>query len=157
VDIIKKVSVKLLITGTEAKVFLFLAVVLLAGSGYRYFSGLNKTIHPSSYSDSLLVSAGSENNENASFRDAEYKKEVLNFRDRSFGEKKILPKEKSIDINTAGMKELKSLPGIGEKTAQNILEFREQHGRITKADELLDVKGIGEVKLEKIRKYLTIE
>jgi len=157
VDIIKKVSDKFLITGTEAKVFLLLAVLLLAGSGYRYFTSIKQPAYLSSDSDSLLVAVNADDNEPEISRTEDYKNDVLNLNERSHSDKKVLPKEKSIDINTAGIKVLLTLPGIGNKTAQNIIDFREKHGRINKANELLDVKGIGEVKLGKLRKYLTIE
>jgi len=64
---------------------------------------------------------------------------------------------KLININEAGVEELKALPGIGEKTAENIIKYRAEIGKFTTVEELLDVKGIGEKTLEKIRGVITIE
>jgi competence protein ComEA len=49
------------------------------------------------------------------------------------------------------------LPGIGEKTAEKIIELRTERGKFKKLDELMDVKGIGEVKFNKIKKFLYIK
>jgi competence protein ComEA len=48
------------------------------------------------------------------------------------------------------------LPGIGEKTAEAILQMREKNGKFRKLEELKKVKGIGEKKFEKIKKYIFI-
>ena len=57
-----------------------------------------------------------------------------------------------VDINTASAQEIASaLKGIGIKKAQAIVEYREQHGDFASADDLLEVKGVGEKTLEKNR------
>ncbi|MBT1171789.1 helix-hairpin-helix domain-containing protein [Bifidobacterium sp. MA2] len=61
------------------------------------------------------------------------------------------PADTRIDLNTATLEELDSVPGIGPVTARKILEHRERIGRFTSVDQLLDVSGIGEKTLEKIR------
>lgn len=61
-----------------------------------------------------------------------------------------------IDLNSATVEELKSVPGIGEVMAQRIVDFREQHGPFSRVDELLKVKGIGEKSLEKLRPYFKV-
>lgn len=58
---------------------------------------------------------------------------------------------KIININTADAEELETLPGIGPATAAEIIEYREKVGIIRSVDELLNVSGIGEKKLEAIR------
>lgn len=63
----------------------------------------------------------------------------------------------TVNINTATMKELKLLPGVGKKTAENIISHREQQGRFATVDELLKVQGIGKKTMEKIRPYCTVE
>ncbi len=62
----------------------------------------------------------------------------------------------SIDLNSADAQQLQSLPGIGPKLAQRIVEYRQKHGAFHQIDDLLKVKGIGESLLEKIKPYLTI-
>lgn len=62
-----------------------------------------------------------------------------------------------ININTATLEQLKLLNGIGDVYAQRILDYRAEIGQFQHIEELLDVKGIGEKTLEKIRPYITIE
>ena len=62
-----------------------------------------------------------------------------------------------VNINTAGAGELEALEGIGPALAQRIVEYREEHGPFRSVDELLEVKGIGEAKLEKFRDSVILE
>lgn len=61
-----------------------------------------------------------------------------------------------VNINTASAHHLQRLDGIGETTARAVIEYREKHGDFTTADELLNVSGIGEKTLEKIRERVTV-
>lgn len=61
-----------------------------------------------------------------------------------------------ININTADTRELIKLSGIGEVKAAAIVAYREEHGAFSSVEELLNVKGIGEKTLEKIRGYVTV-
>jgi competence protein ComEA len=61
-----------------------------------------------------------------------------------------------IDINTATLEELQTLPGIGPVLAQRIIEYRETYGPFVDIEELLNVKGIGESLLERIRDLITV-
>ena len=61
-----------------------------------------------------------------------------------------------LDLNTATVEQLVELPGIGEKTAQAIVKFREKHGGFDSVEQLLEVKGIGPRKLEKLKEYVTV-
>jgi competence protein ComEA len=56
-----------------------------------------------------------------------------------------------VDLNTATAEQLDSLPGVGPATAEAILAHREAHGPFTSVEQLLDVRGIGEAKLESLR------
>ncbi len=59
-----------------------------------------------------------------------------------------------ININRASLSELQKLPGIGPAYAMRILEWREKNGNFTSPGQLLEVKGIGPKRLEKLLPYL---
>jgi competence protein ComEA len=56
-----------------------------------------------------------------------------------------------VNVNTASAAELEELPGVGPATAEAIIAHRDEHGPFTSVDDLLDVRGIGEAKLEQLR------
>jgi competence protein ComEA len=56
-----------------------------------------------------------------------------------------------VDLNTATLAALDTLPGVGPVLAQRILDWRAQHGRFSSVDELGEVSGIGDKLLEQIR------
>lgn len=61
-----------------------------------------------------------------------------------------------IDLNTAGVAELDTLPRIGEAMAQRIVDWREANGRFTSVEDLLAVPGIGDKMLEALRDLVTV-
>jgi competence protein ComEA len=61
-----------------------------------------------------------------------------------------------VDLNTADADALDALPGIGPATAAAIIEHRKEIGGYTSVDQLLDVRGIGEAKLEQLRPLVTV-
>jgi len=61
-----------------------------------------------------------------------------------------------ININTASQNELQQLSGIGPVLAQNIIDFREAHGKFSSVDELIHVPRIGEATLERLRASITV-
>ena len=66
-------------------------------------------------------------------------------------------KDGKININTATANQLELLPGIGEVIAQRIVDYRTESGPFQSVDDLLNVSGIGEKKLEQIKPYAKVE
>ena len=66
-------------------------------------------------------------------------------------------RQEPVDINTATAEDLQKVPGIGEALARRIIEFREEHGRFEKVDDLLNVRGIGVASLEKLRHFVVVK
>jgi comEA protein len=66
------------------------------------------------------------------------------------------PPEKPVNLNTATSEELQQVPGIGPVTAEKILKMRKSYGPFKSVDDLLAIRGLGEKRLEKMRKYLTV-
>ena len=62
-----------------------------------------------------------------------------------------------IDLNTATKEELMTLPRIGEKTAQKILDYRAKYGKFSAIEQLMDVEGIGEATFEGLKDMVTVE
>jgi competence protein ComEA len=61
-----------------------------------------------------------------------------------------------VDLNRADEAALDVLPGVGPATAAAIVEHRQRIGGFTAVDQLLDVRGIGEAKLEQLRPLVTV-
>ena len=61
-----------------------------------------------------------------------------------------------VNINTATSEMLQSLNGIGESYAEKIIEYRNSNGPFKSIDEIKNVKGIGDAKFNKIKKYIEV-
>lgn len=61
-----------------------------------------------------------------------------------------------VNVNTADAEELETLTGIGPSLAQAIIDYRTEHGAFRTAEDMLNVKGIGEAKLEGFRAEITL-
>jgi competence protein ComEA len=62
-----------------------------------------------------------------------------------------------INLNTAKTEEFMELPGIGEKLAERIVDYRRAHGRFRTIEDLREVKGIGKKRLDRLRPLITIK
>jgi competence protein ComEA len=61
-----------------------------------------------------------------------------------------------VNLNTATAAEIATLPGIGPKAAQRIVEHRQKNGGFKKVEELMKVKGIGEKSFLKLKPLITV-
>ena len=61
-----------------------------------------------------------------------------------------------ININTADIEELKSLPGIGDAIAGRIIDYREENGGFDTIEEIMEVSGIGEKIFEAIKEQIIV-
>jgi comEA protein len=164
----EKLSKKIGFTETEIIVILFLTGLFIVGFVYVEFikDGSDEEYKFIDYSkeDSLFSIYSNINPEydpedSLLISNLEIKKRVLELSDTIAYVKKDVSSlaEKSININTAGINELVKLPGIGEKTAEKIIQLRKERGKFRRVDELMDVKGIGEVKFSKIKNYIYVD
>ncbi len=165
---LKNLSKKIGFTTTEIRVLLFLSAIFFVGLIYKNFFQ-NKPVNDYNIFDYSKEDSSfnfHKNNilsdlsdEKTSKNKVEIKSEVLQLTKPDYSKNDALPPltEKSININTAGINLLTRLPGIGEKTAEKIIAYRELIKKFKSLDELMEVKGIGTSKLNKIKKFLYIE
>jgi competence protein ComEA len=154
---LKKFSEKIGFTQTEIKVTLLLLVVFAAGFTYKTFirdTGL-KSYKNFDYSkdDSTFFSSGNDT------AGAENKDEILELNKKNVNKfpDKIIAAENSIDLNTADVNALVTIPYVGTKTATRIIELRTKLGGFKNINQLLKVKNISGKRLAKIKKYAYIK
>ena len=166
---LEKISKKIGFTGTETNIILFILLACLIGIALNIIksSKNEKEFLEFDYSreDSLFSAASGDpgiedSNLNSKEKIIASQHELLDFtkeklEGRSFDKKP--PLTKIINLNSATEPELAQLPGFGKKTAAAVIAYRSKHGKIKELKELLNVKGIGQKKLEKIRNLIVIE
>lgn len=75
---------------------------------------------------------------------------------RTHTAKKKPAKPPVLNLNTASLSQLELLPGIGPKMAERVVEYRKAHGAFSSPEQVMDVKGIGPKKFEKLKAYLKV-
>ena len=156
-NIFQKLSEKIGLTQTELKVFVFLAAVFAIGLIVKSLSWENGSSAKNNFDytamDSIFYASDS-------LRSSPSKNNLLNSKadssDFKINKKKYVLTEKSINLNKASLEELVMLPGVGVKTAQNILAYRKASGGFNNIEELMEVEHIGESKFNKIKKYVYV-
>jgi competence protein ComEA len=66
------------------------------------------------------------------------------------------PEIRPVNINTADVEELMTLPRVGPVIAQRIVDYRKENGPFTRPAELMNVKGIGEKTFESLKDRITV-
>ncbi|MCB0731186.1 MAG: helix-hairpin-helix domain-containing protein [Ignavibacteriae bacterium] len=168
-NILNIISQKFGLTQTEIKSILFVLSILVFG----IFARISK-IHISdeknqkfeyNFHDSLFNAIiKSKNSEDIQIKKSEKRvdseAELYDFSNNKLDGKKQTSnylKEHSININTAEKSILVLLPGIGPKTAEKIISLRNIKNGFKSLSELTEVKGIGQKKLNNIKKFLYLE
>lgn len=110
--------------------------------------------------DVVVIEANKESADSLeeSFKSKEEKKSTAESKAETVMPQTTVKTENSfpIDINKADLTQLCSIDGIGESTAQRILDYRNKVGVISSLDMLLNVDGIGEKTLKKLENYLFV-
>lgn len=64
--------------------------------------------------------------------------------------------DSKVNINTASKEKLETLPGVGETTAQKIIDYREANGKFKTIEDIKNVRGIGDAKYESLKDKITV-
>ncbi len=80
---------------------------------------------------------------------------VSTFAQQSKASPKATATEK-VNLNTATLDQLQTLPGVGPAVAKRILEHRTKVGKFNKIEEILNVKGIGEKRFQRMKDRLVV-
>lgn len=168
-NILDYFSYKLSLTAQEIKSAIFLITILFLGLFVKFTSlklsgrtvDNNEVIFFKNLEKEIEIQQNSAVEQNKIIeKRVDSDLELSDFSVEKFDFNKKLDKNlklKSIDLNSASVSELTKLPGIGQKTAEKIVEFRQQPNGFKVIEDLLKVKGIGNKKFNTIKKYLYIE
>lgn len=104
------------------------------------------------YIPSVSEEKNSENNNNININSSGKGQNVKTDRNNV----SVMKNNSKININTANISELKQITGIGESTANKIIDYRENVGKFKKIEDIKEVKGIGDAKYESLKNKITI-
>ena len=169
----KEIFRHLSFTKSETKVILFIVIALIIGFSIKFYkqvlgeTEIQKKDYFSDTDKRFLEKSARLNNPDFEKLSYDEKVKILQASEDSLKqaekEKKSLSKKeqklegKQININTATKDELMQLPGVGEKTALLILDYRENNSAFKTVEDIMEVKGIGPKKFDKMKKYLKVE
>lgn len=149
-NLLKRVAVVIGFTDGEFKITLLLATLFFMSFFSEdllvFFNNLNNN-EKTNYNDSLYQNLSLSNiNISKNYHyNVDIKQESFDF------------SRYKININSADLNLLDKLPGIGIKTAEKIIKFREEKGSFKKIDDITKVSGIGKKKFEKLKNYIFVE
>jgi len=142
-------------TRNETTVLLFLCVTLIAGSGLRWYRNVHAApADPLSSYDYAIADSQFVALSRGTLADSGHAPSGGGRAKRHAPADTLRPS--GIDLNRADTTTLMKLPGIGPALAREIVRQRAEHGRFDSVDDLLEVKGIGPKKLQKIRPYVAV-
>ena len=136
---LKRIVEWLALTKKERNVILFLTATMIVGAGIRLYQEMFPAASQYDYhtTDSTFaaLSTASEDSNSVAKGDTSV----------------------PLNINTATKQELMDLPGIGEVTAERIIQYREEKGAFTSVNDLRAIKGMSKKKLERLKLLITTQ
>ena len=138
-------------TPNKQTVLLLAAGVLAVVFSLGFFAGRNTVTYE------VSAQTGRANAQTAQAVTAPEEKTQTNIEAAAVGKADEAAVSYPIDLNTATLEELMTLPQIGEKLAQRILDYRAEYGSFSAPEQLMDVDGIGEATFEGLRELVRVE
>ena len=148
-NLIKKLKNSLSFTRTEQSVLLTLLLVMAFGVALnlmKYTSEPPIKKHSYSLEDSLFMNYQQHENND--------KSAPVTDKTETKQKKESIKQIGKVNINTASIEILTKLPGVGEKTAEKIIEYRKSYGKFKSSEDIMNVKGIGKGKYEKMKDFI---
>lgn len=142
------------LTSSERRALLIIGSVILVSLIIQWIKphGINTSLYNYQSQDSLFNSLSEAGPISSFYNQQETAKNLV----PSIKKVNKILKEKSININTVGQKELEKLPRIGPATAKRIIEYRTENGPFKTIKELDNVKRIGPKTIDLIEPYIYI-
>jgi competence ComEA-like helix-hairpin-helix protein len=140
----KRITDWFVLTKTERKVVLFLTVTLLCGAGIRLIQEMFPSTQQFDYhaSDSTFAALSKAPEDSVAIV-------TINEGSEEASER--------LNINIATKEQLMDLPGIGEVTAERILQYRKESGEFVTVEDLRAIKGISKNKLERLKPMISTQ